>query len=256
MAGDTPGGIDVRVAKWWFQPTLWPTLATIAVLALLLWLGFWQLDRAAQKRQLADEFTARMRDAPLAVTADADHRGFDPDSWRYRRVEVRGRYLGARQFLLDNRTHRGTAGYHVLTALELTPGADSAVMVNRGWVAVGPRRDRLPALAVPPGQVKVSGIVGIPPRESFLLGASGYEQRTWPRVVQVADLTEMQAAFGTRLLPFVVLLEAEGPHGYVREWTPYLGFGPDRHRAYAFQWFSLAGALVIIYLVVNSRRSD
>ena len=41
----------MRIASWEFNPSLWPTLATILVLPLFLSLGFWQLDRAEEKRR-------------------------------------------------------------------------------------------------------------------------------------------------------------------------------------------------------------
>ena len=53
----------------------------------------------------------------------------------------------------------------------------------------------------------------------------------------------------------MVLLSPKAEHGYVREWVLYEG-GPERHEAYALQWFSMAAALVIIYVAVNLRRQE
>ena len=52
----------------------------------------------------------------------------------------------------------------------------------------------------------------------------------------------------------LVLLDAGEPDGYVRNWTAP-GFPPMRHIAYAVQWFGLALALIIIYIVTNVRRA-
>mgnify|MGYP003429174546 CR=1 FL=1 len=46
--------------KYRFRPRLLPTLATLALLPLMLWLGFWQLDRAQQKRALQMDYDARI----------------------------------------------------------------------------------------------------------------------------------------------------------------------------------------------------
>ena len=53
----------------------------------------------------------------------------------------------------------------------------------------------------------------------------------------------------------LVLLDADQPDGYLRQWQPP-GFPPLRHTAYAVQWFGLALALGIIYLVTNVRRPE
>ena len=53
----------------------------------------------------------------------------------------------------------------------------------------------------------------------------------------------------------LVLLDPGEPDGYLRQWQPP-GFPPIRHIAYAVQWFSLAAALVVIYIVTNLRRAE
>ena len=52
----------------------------------------------------------------------------------------------------------------------------------------------------------------------------------------------------------LILLDAGEPDGYVRRWAPP-GFPPMRHIGYAVQWFGLALALGVIYLVTNFRRT-
>jgi len=52
----------------------------------------------------------------------------------------------------------------------------------------------------------------------------------------------------------LILLDAGEPDGYVRNWAPP-GFPPMRHIGYAVQWFGLALALGVIYLVTNFRRT-
>jgi len=54
--------------------------------------------------------------------------------------------------------------------------------------------------------------------------------------------------------PLVLLLDETDPGGFVREWKPVYGITPDKHRAYAAQWFTLALVLLLIYVGVNTRR--
>jgi len=53
----------------------------------------------------------------------------------------------------------------------------------------------------------------------------------------------------------VILLDPKEPDGYARNWEAP-GFPPMRHIGYAVQWFALAAALLVIYIVTNVRRSS
>ena len=230
-----------------------PATAAIVAIAVFSWLGAWQLERAGEKERRSGEFASRTSDAPILLNERLSvmPSEFDPEWWRYRRVEVSGEALGARQYLLDNRTRSGVAGYHVYVPMLVT-GLERLVLVNRGWVEIGPSRERRPDVSLTPSELVVSGIVDYP-RQPMLLGDDGYAQSSWPKVVQRIDLDKTERNLDRRMLPFVVLMDAELPHGFVREWTPYLGIGPSRHRGYAFQWFSLAAAVAVVWFVVKVR---
>jgi surfeit locus 1 family protein len=101
--------------------------------------------------------------------------------------------------------------------------------------------------------VELNGILYIPPEKVFVLGEGEDRNPGWPKVLQRIRLDLQQTQLGYPLLPVVLLLDPDQPHGFVRDWRPVV-FGPERHVGYAFQWFSLATALVIIYLILNIRR--
>ncbi len=246
----------MRIGSYDFSPRLVPTLATAALLPLLIGLGVWQLGRAEEKRSIEQIVAVRSEAPPLEI---------DPSRWRsiqqsadtlalaYAPVAMSGRFDGARQFLLDNRTRNGVAGFHVLTVF-VPAGAAGGVLVNRGWIPLGERRDQTPALPVPSEELRITGSFDGPRRPPPLLGPSGYEQGQWPKIVQRVELESIADQLGMALLPRVVLLDPNAPGGFVREWKPYYGIPVERHQAYAFQWFALAAALAIIYLVVNLKR--
>ena len=245
--GGAPSG------EWRFRPGRWPTLATLAVLPLLVWLGFWQLDRAELKQTLDARSAAEAARPPARLDARAPPDiAFRSETWTYRRVVASGRYRPL-HFLLDNRTRRGVAGYHVLSPLVLEEEGARAVMVNRGWIPLGSRREVLPGVETPGAALEVRGR-GRLPGETFLLGDAGYDGGIWPRVVQSIDIGMMEEVLGLDLLPVVIELDRGEPHGFDRAWRTYGGIGPERHRAYAFQWFALAATLVVIYVAVNLRR--
>ncbi len=248
----------MRIGRYRFSPALVPTLVTAVLVPLLTGLGVWQLGRAEAKRSIEQTVARRIEAPPLEIDAarwSSIHLGTDSSALAYRRVTMSGRFDGARQYLLDNRTRNGIAGFQVLTAF-IPGGAAGGVLVNRGWVPLGERRDRSPALPVPSTELRLSGAFDAPRKSPLLLGSSGYEQRQWPKIVQRVELEPMAKQLGISLLPQVVLLDPDTPAGFVREWKPYYGISVEGHQAYAFQWFALGTALALIYILVNLKRSD
>lgn len=247
----------MQVGTFQFRPSLWPTVATLVVLPLLLTLGVWQLERSRTKEAQQAVFLKRPGQAPLQLDSPAEREALrdQPAEFRFRSVHLEGRYKGREQYLLDNRTHDGVAGYYVFTALQFAGSGAESMLVNRGWTPVGERRDELPLVDLETQPVSIRGQLAEIPGSGLLLGETGHDQTGWPRVVQTIDLDAMSDELGTRLLPLVARLAPDEPNGFVREWQAYVGISPERHRGYAVQWFSLGTALVIIYLVVNLRRA-
>ena len=122
------------------------TITLLLLLGLLMSLGFWQLDRAEQKRALLAGYNTD-RDATVIQLEPGlqSYRDFN-----YQSASAAGHYDADRQFLLDNRTHNGRVGYHVLTPFVLRESG-AAVLVNRGWIDLGGTRDQLPDPVVDSG---------------------------------------------------------------------------------------------------------
>ena len=232
-----------------------PTTAAVLAIALFSWLGLWQLDRAGEKEHRRAMFDVRTNDVSILLNQRLSTMPgeIDIDWWRHRHVEVAGDLFSERQYLLDNRTRNGVAGYHVYLPMLVT-GLDHVVLVNRGWVRTGPRREHRPDVSIDDAAWVVSGIVDRA-RRPILLGDDGYAASSWPKLVQRIDLDKTARDLKRPVLPFVVLMDAHKPHGFVREWRPHLGIGPERHRGYAFQWFSLAIAVAVVWIVIRVRRT-
>lgn len=236
----------LKVGRRVFAPNPWLTLLALAVFVLLCGLGRWQLGRAEEKRVLWAGFEAGSEPATaLPLT-------FAPVD-RYRQVSVTGRYDAARQFLLDNMSHAGQPGYHVLTPLKLDDGR--AVLVDRGFVPFGTaRRDQAPPIAVGGETRSIKGRMDALPRPAVEL--PGATAGAWPRVVSFPRMTEVAAALDVTLHPQVLLLDPAAPDGFVRDWRPP-GLAPDQHLGYAVQWFGLAATLAAIWLVLSfPKRED
>ena len=238
----------MRFGKLDFNPGLWPSVATLIVFGILISLGFWQLDRAQQKRDLLAGYEGDTRDT--VVQLEPDLRSVTDLNYQF--ATALGYYDAEHQFLLDNRTHQGRAGYHVLTPLKLRQSS-VAVLVNRGWIPMGASRAELPDTGVSTQRRSVEGRLKQPSVGGLVLGKEQPRQR-WPYRIQRVDIERLSAELGYPLLPVILLLDGEQRDGYVRDWNP-LQSGPERNVGYAVQWFGLAAALLIIYLVVNTRKA-
>lgn len=228
-----------------FAPGLWPSLLTAALLVLLLSLGRWQLHRADEKRALYDAFAAGTGSVQRIDSASGPLE-------RYRMVEATGRYDPTAQILIDNMIAAdGRAGYFVITPFRLSDGA--SLLVNRGWIPLGASRAELPGVDVPAGERHLRARVDQLPRPGIRMGQPQPLSPPFPIRAAFPSLSDIQAAAPARTWSRsaeVLLLDPREPDGYRREWAAP-GFPPMRHIAYAVQWFGLALALSIIYVVSN-----
>ena len=239
-----PGG---KPAGYRFAPSPLPAVLAAVLFTVLCGLGFWQLDRASGKEGRQAELQAA-RD----VLLDESALGREPHE--FARIELVGRYDPEHQFLQDNRTHRGRAGYYVLTPFRTA--RHGAVLVNRGWTPAAGDRSVLPEIAISGGETRVRGTVRLPREDLFVLGDTGYAAPDWPRLVQRVEIDAVRQALGYPVAAWVVVLDPEAPHGYVREWKAFPGPTPARHRGYAFQWFALAAALLAIWVAVGLKKRE
>lgn len=232
-----------------FRPRLWPTLAAALLLPLFIAAGHWQWTKAQTKMLLQQQLDARGAEPALAMPTTL----VDAQALRYRKVIARGRYEPESQFLIDNRTHREHAGYHVVTPLRLE-GSEMRLLVNRGWVAAPADRRQLPHFETPRGVVEVEGTAVVPASRFFTLGAASDRHGEPSDVWQNLDLARYAQAVAVPIQPVVVELDAASEAGgFVREWRR-----PDErihiHLGYALQWWAFAATTAVLWLVVNFRR--
>jgi surfeit locus 1 family protein len=245
--GRRPAGVPVLT-----RTGLAGTAVAALVVAATASLGAWQLRRADEKADLQ----AR-RDAALAAPAlDLAHSPREASALDGRRVNARGTFDAARTVFLDNRTHRGTAGFHVLAPMRID-GTDRTVLVLRGWIPRDPAdRTRLPALATPEGPVAIEGLALAELPQPLVLGGGAESGEAGGRILQRFDATAYARWSGIAPMPVVVRQVSGLPDGLVREWVQP-GAGVDKHLGYAFQWFALSAATVAAWLwfgVLSRRR--
>ena len=226
-------------------------IATLIVSGVCLRLTFWQLERADEKRQWLTEQSERATlppaDLPTLQALD------DP---MHRHASISGHFDNAHNVLLDNRTLNGVAGYHLLTPFGTRKGR--WVLVNRGWLPRGNDRANLPTIAPITGNLTVTGVVYRPSRDVFVLKDMPLPDNQWPLRVQKVDFDAIGEQLGVELAPFEIRVTPELALGsnapLPRHWQDVTVMGPERHKAYALQWFALALAALLIYVAAALRN--
>jgi surfeit locus 1 family protein len=226
-------------------------LAAILVTALTARLGFWQLDRAAQKlaRHALITERAEQPDVPGAALGVG---GASLDELQYRHTTVQGHWVPGATWYLDNRPMAQRVGFVVLSALRLDDG--SALLVQRGWL---PRdfleRTRVRAPDLPAGPVSVRGRIAPPPARLY-----EFSQEASGPIRQNVDIQMLSAESGLRLRPMSLQqLTSPGPDdGLLRDW-PLPAADVQKHYGYAFQWFAMSALTIFLYVwfqLVKPRR--
>lgn len=237
--------------------------AAAAGMALTARLGWWQLDRAAQKSALQAALDERRALPPLLPDALARTED-DALAQHHRAAVLQGHWLPETTVYLDNRPMNGRAGFFVLTPLRLDDG--SAVLVQRGWLPRDPAdRTRVQAPPTPTATVQVPGRIAPGPSRLYEF-ASG---ETGP-IRQNLDLSVHARETGLSLRPWTLLqtapetVAADGDAGaarsdeaseeaspqapaepgptLLRDW-PAPATGLAKHHGYAAQWFALCALI-------------
>ncbi len=240
--------LSIPIGRRRFTPSLWMTALSALAIVAFIGLGRWQWHRGVAKDVVWREFLATSGPAePLGARTLASLP-------RFTRIQLQGEYDGTHQFLLDNRTLEGAAGYEVLTPLRLEDGR--WVLVNRGWVPFSGYRDRLPdiALANAGEAVTVTGRVDTLPVEGMESGrAPPAAGAAWPKVTTFPHAGELAAALGHPIEGGQLLLDPPVAGGYIRHWKAP-GVPPERHYSYAVQWWLFAATVAVLYGILNLHK--
>lgn len=252
--------LKLRIFGYNFVPKLIPTLVTVVLFPSLISLGLWQLDRAEQKRGMDNEVNAAINKPAINLnTANLNKLTEEI----YRSANIIGEFDTSKQFLLDNRTHKGLPGYHVLTPFKFdNNGKLNTVIINRGWIGYDGTRDKITDIGVAATSFTITGDIKSIPKSIVLSNKSesvgiifktnNIEQQGI-QLIQAIKLDELQQITSYKLLPILIQLNNASPEGFVREWQPYYG-SIDKHNAYALQWFAMALILFFLFIKLNIKK--
>lgn len=224
-----------------------PSLLALPVLAVLLGMGAWQVQRIAWKTALLEQLAIAQAGPPQPALAPAP----------FGHIIATGRFRHELEVLLGSEVRGPVLGATLVTPLE-REGAP-ALLVERGWVPL----DRA-GVARPDGVVTVQGYMRPAEPAGRLSAADSPAQRRFLNF----DPAVIGPALGLPVAPFGLTVVRPGParpdgglgiapapnQGGVP--TPATGFPrpSNPHLGYAVTWFGLALALMAIFALWASSR--
>ena len=211
-----------------------PPVVGVLLIFLFVKLGMWQLDRAAEKIATEEAFYSPGSYTEVIAASEPPE---------FAAIEAYGDWLTNRQVLIDNAISHSRLGYFVITPFRLRDG--SVMLVNRGWVPKD-QASGLPDTTIAEREGVIRGRAGRLPRVGIRPGEAFADRDSWPRIAVWPTNDEIAAEIGQPVVPFVMLLDPDQPFGFERRWEPVQTMGPSKHYGYAFQWFAMATAVLLI----------
>jgi surfeit locus 1 family protein len=231
-----------------FRPLLWPTVFSLPMLLICLALGAWQVERLFWKQDLIAQRQAAVAAVPASVPQSVTQAG----GMEFRHVSDEGVFLNDKEIFVGATSEGGGQGYHVLTPL-LEP-AGRVIFVNRGYIPAELKDPARRAAGQITGPVRVQGLLRLPPvgRPNWFLPDNRPDLNYWFWV----DLSAMSAADKlNEVAPFYIDAPATpNPGGWPKGGVTRLTL-PNNHLQYAITWFSLAVALIVIYVLFHRRNA-
>lgn len=237
---------SISCFRYRFTPHWTMCVLTLVVMALFIALGMWQLHRSEEKRLILAQEAAFSQQEPRLWNGE----GVLPEA--FEPVQIQGKLMPQVLFL-DNQLHAHRVGYHVLSPLDI--GTDRLVLIDRGWVPAGLTRRDLPDIITPTEHLTLSGRAYYSLGKPWLLGQGIEIQQTDRAVIESLDFELMEQFLHKSIYPFIIRLDKKSPAGYVRSWAA-VSMPPVRHLGYAFQWFSFALVVFIIFIALNIRKYE
>lgn len=223
----------------------------LGLIALFASLGFWQLDRGAEKQLMLDsaaKVTQAREARPLAAAGDPSR------SNAYDWAVGAGRFDPAGPLWLDNQQRNGRVGVREYRIFH--PDNGPPLLVDLGWLPLAGERV-MPEVQAPPSTGELRGLLVPPPSTGIPLGI-GLARSGDGWLLTRIDLDAITEATGlaTALAPRVLRLDPSLPIGHERDLVLLANtLPPEKHRGYALQWFGLALAVLVTALILTFRRS-
>lgn len=214
-----------------------------ALVAALLALGVWQLERMWQKQAWLASISAQAGDAPLTQLPEMLENAL------YHPVQLTGQWVPAATLLVGPRNHEHRVGYLAYSLFRTREG--QGILVNRGWRSGMERQDLSPLPALPAGTHTLSGVLAPIKTPRWFVPANNPVRHEWLWL----EVPAIAAHLRQPLLAYTV----EGYHeprspARVMPFTPS-GLQPADHLGYALTWFGCAVGLLAVCWMYQRQKA-
>lgn len=233
---DQPRRASFFTLRW-----IMTTLLVLAAMAVFVRLGFWQLDRLAQRRASNARISAQLAQPVLNLNKEIPPSAF-LEHMQYRSAVVTGVYDYSGEVVLRNRVWQNQLGVHILTPLKIQ-GSSQTILVDRGWIPFEQADPAQRAKYEQDGLVEVSGMLrGSESKPTYVaasptLAPGQTHQDAW----NYLDLPAIIRQTSEPMLP-VYLQEAPDTSANRLPYRslPSIDLTEGPHLGYAIQWFAFA----------------
>ncbi|KAF3982939.1 MAG: SURF1 family protein [Methylococcales symbiont of Hymedesmia sp. n. MRB-2018] len=227
-----------------YRFSILPVILYVFFLIVLFSLGFWQLGRAEEKRLFLDKQQLAGSEEAISLEVLVNSHALE---YRHRKIELTGVYDSQHQFLIDNQIVDGKVGYFILTPFKVK-GISQSVLINRGWLPLNKDRQVLPDVSIAVLKNTLMGKVNQFPSVGLKLAGAEIPTEGWPSVIQIVDSQVLSKKLTYPLFSLQIELDPKMNEGYLRKWKEIKIMQPEKHIAYALQWFGLAITLTFLFI--------
>ncbi len=216
------------------------TLLVLLAVGVFIRLGFWQLDRLAERRARNAQIQTQSSLPPLDLNREMPA---PPElaQMEYRMVTATGMFDPAGEVLLSNQPWQGRVGVHLLTPLRMENG--QTLLVDRGWIPYEERDPQARQKYVHAGTATVTGML----RASQPIRGQGQNA---PGAFTQVNIDLISQSTSQELLPLYAVQAPEpGSSALPYRVLPEVELNEGPHLGYAMQWFFFALVLAVGYPV-------
>ena len=204
--------------------------------SVFVFLGFWQIERGAEKDQIVSNFEEAQMKQPLPISNN---------SKKWDRVYVNGALDKSKTIFIDNTIYKGALGYKVVAPLILD--MDEIILVDFGWTKQPERRGDIKTVEISSNEnISVTGVLEQP--ELGLVLSDELFSSSWPKISQSKSIDALQELFDEKIYPFILLSDFRKDSDLTYIKPVVTNMPPVKHYGYAGQWFAMFIALTIMYL--------
>ena len=238
-----------------FSFKLIPTFVTLLAFLIMCKLGFWQLDRAKQKE---DEIQAFSQLTILTYAEMLEIASRDIEQLHGRQVRLSGAIEPSSSWLIDNKTHLGKVGYSLVAKMNIKTDVNNApsqsILVDVGWIEGSKYREYLPEVDLP-SQLTALATIKAKGFDQLMLSNSNEDAgNEGGQLIRVQSYQQIFQLESEDTLPIIAFAETNTIAKMPQLYKPVV-MPPEKHTAYAVQWFLLALASLVVYGFASYKRT-